>query len=43
MFTSCSVDQSSEQLCEDPGLTFLYVSAALLSGVNPFHLFKSAT
>lgn len=37
VFTSCSVDQSSEQLCEDPGLTLLYVCAALLFGVNPFH------
>lgn len=40
VFTSCSVDQSSEQLREDPGFTLLYVCAALLSGVNPFHLFE---
>lgn len=36
VFTPPSVDQSSEQLCEDPGFTLFYVCAALLSGVNPF-------
>lgn len=36
VFTPPSVDQSSEQLSEDPGFTLLYVCAALLSGVNPF-------
>lgn len=40
VFTSFSVDQSSEQLREDPGFTLLYVCAAILSGVNPFHLFE---
>lgn len=43
VFTSCSVDQSSEQLREDPGFTLLHVCAAFLSGVNPFHPFKSVS
>lgn len=34
VFVTVSVDQSSDQLSEDPGLTVLHVCAAVLSGVN---------
>lgn len=34
VFVTVSVDQSSDQLSEDPGLTLLHVCAAVLSGVN---------
>lgn len=34
VFVSFSADQSSDQLSEDPGFTFLYVCASVLSGVS---------
>lgn len=34
VFVTVSVDQSSDQLSEDPGLALLHVCAAVLSGVN---------